>query len=140
MKKKLIKYIKIPKIEDDCNLYFAESQRHIPFEIKRVYYIQQSKANQPRGFHAHHNTQQVLFCIQGSARIILDNGNERKEIKLSKPNVGIFLDRLIWHEMYDLNNKTILLIFASKEYNPKDYIRDYSNLKEIIEKNEGNQI
>ena len=137
MRKKLINYIKIPKIKDDCDLYFAENQKNIPFEIKRIYYIMRSKPNQPRGFHAHHKTKQVLFCIQGSARIVLDNGNKRKEIKLNKPNVGIFLDRLIWHEMHKLNADTILLIIASEKYDPHDYIREYKKFLEIA-KNEAN--
>lgn len=139
MRKRLIKYIKIPQIKDDCYLYFAEFQKNIPFEIKRIYYILQSKPNLPRGFHAHHNTKQVLFCIQGSAKIILDNGKKRREIELNKPNVGIFLDCLIWHEMHQLNNHTILLVIASKEYNPHDYIRDYQKFLEIV-KNESNQV
>lgn len=137
--KKLIKYIKIPKICDDCFLIFAESQKHIPFKIKRVYYILQSKPGLPRGLHAHFKTKQVLFCIQGSATIILDNGRKKTKITLDKPNIGVLLNPLIWHEMHRLKKETILLILASKEYDPEDYIRDYSDFKRIINKNESNQ-
>ena len=133
--KRLVKYIKIPPIEDDCLLMFAQFP-NIPFEIKRVYYILQPKPNLPRGFHAHRQTKQVLFCIQGSIKIILDDGKKRKEVILNKPNIGIFLDSLIWHEMYKLDKNTILLIMASKEYDPLDYIRDYKKFLKIVKKNE----
>lgn len=133
MKKKLIRYIKTPRITDDCTLCFAQFQTHIPFEIKRVYYILRPKPNLPRGFHAHRSTKQILFCIRGSVKIILDNGKQRKESILNRPDVGIFIDSLIWHEMHGLDVRTILLVIASKEYNPRDYIRDYQKFLKIVE-------
>lgn len=132
--KKLIRYITIPKIDDDCFLLFAETKKHIPFKIKRFYYIIQPKADSPRGFHAHKTTQQALFCIQGSAKIILDNGTRKDFVILNKPEVGIFLDKLIWHEMHKLSKNTILLVVASKEYLPKDYIRNYTSFLKYLKK------
>lgn len=132
--KSLIKLIKIPEIFDDCNLYFAQTKNHIPFSIKRVYYILQAKTKLPRGLHAHKKNKQVIFCIQGSIKLILDNGRRKKEIILDKPNVGIFLDKLIWHEMVDFKKNTILLILASKIFDKKDYIRDYENFKKKASK------
>ena len=87
-KSTLIQTIKIPKINDDCWLYFAEYPKHIPFKIERIYYITQAKKNLPRGFHAHHKTRQVLFCIQGSIKMIFDDGKKKASIILKKPEIG----------------------------------------------------
>lgn len=127
----LIKKIKLGEVLDDCYLYFAQTKNHIPFAIKRVYYILQAKTKLPRGFHAHKKNKQVIFCIQGSIKLILDNGREKTDIILDKPNVGIFLDKLIWHEMVDFKKNTILLILASMIFDEKDYIRDYEQFKKI---------
>src|SRR3989344_2894886 len=139
--KKLIRYIKIPKIRDDCFLYVAEFATHIPFPIKRIYYLTTLKPGAPRGFHAHKKTKQVLFCIQGSVRLVLEDGVTRKEVLLQKPNLGIFLDHLIWHEMHDISRDTLLLVLASKTFDPDDYIRDYQVFKhETNTKYEPNKI
>lgn len=129
--KSLIHYINIPKISDDCFLYFVQNQEHIPFNIKRVYYILESQPNLPRGSHAHHKTQQTLFCIQGSIKIILDNGSNREEVILDKPETGIFLDKMIWHEMHNFQKDTILLVLASRKYEEQDYIRNYEQFLDI---------
>lgn len=125
----LIQPIEIPEIFDDCQLYFAQNPDHIPFTIKRIYYITNSDIRLPRGFHAHKKTQQVIFCIQGSIKLILDNGKKRKEVLLSKPNTGVFVDKMIWHEMHNFKKETILLVIASETFDPKDYIRDYGKFK-----------
>lgn len=131
VKNNLINLIKIPKISDDCMLYFAQTPDQIPFKIKRIYHISQAKHKLPRGFHAHYKTQQILFCIQGSMRMILDDGKKREEIILNKPEVGIFLGKLIWHEMHDLTKDAILLVLASRPYETEDYIRNYKKFLEI---------
>lgn len=128
----LIKIIKIPEIFDDCYLYFAQTKDHIPFPIKRVYYITRSNTKLSRGLHAHKKTNQVIFCIQGSIKLILDNGKIREEILLDKPNIGVLLENMIWHEMIDFKQNTILLVLASKEFSEKDYIRDYEQFKRWV--------
>lgn len=126
---KLIRKIKIPKISDDCFLYFAQSVDHIPFDIKRVFYITQANTKLPRGFHAHKKTKQVIFCIQGKVKLVLDNGRKRSEILLDKPNIGVFIDKMIWHEMHQFKKDTILLVVASRIFELKDYIRNYGQFK-----------
>lgn len=128
----LIKTIKIPKIIDDCSLFFAEYPNHIPFIIKRIYYITQATEGLPRGFHAHHKTQQVLFCVQGSIKMIFDDGKKKEEILLRDPELGVFIDKKIWHEMHSFSKNTILLVLASAQYDPKDYIRDYQEFLKVI--------
>lgn len=128
-----VKIVVIPQITDDCYLCFAQSP-NIPFTIKRVYYITQPNTRLPRGFHAHKKCQQVIFCIQGSIKLILDNGEIKEEVLLNKPNVGVFLENMIWHQMHDFKRNTILLVLASKEFSEKDYIRDYEQFKRQIHK------
>lgn len=129
----LIQPVEIPRIIDDCFLYFAQRSDHIPFLIKRIYYILKAHPKKIRGFHAHKKTLQIIFCIQGSIKLILDNGEgKRSETLLNKPNVGVFIDKMIWHEMHDFKKNTILLILASKKFNPADYIRNYEQFKKAI--------
>lgn len=128
----LIQLVKIPKIFDDCYLYFAQTPDHIPFKIKRVYYIANANPKLPRGLHAHRKTRQIIFCIQGSIKLLLDNGKKKEEILLNKPNIGVVLENMIWHQMHDFRSNTILLVLASAEFSEKDYIRDYEQFKKQV--------
>jgi dTDP-4-dehydrorhamnose 3,5-epimerase-like enzyme len=128
----LIKKISIPKVTDDCFLYFGEYPKHIPFTINRIYYITKAAKKLPRGFHAHYRTRQVLFCIQGSIKMIFDNGKKRQSIILKKPEVGVLIDKKVWHEMHNFKKDTILLVLASAKYNPKDYIRNYDDFLKLV--------
>lgn len=122
---KLSYLIDIPLILDESQLMFAEMKRHIPFPMKRFYVISNVDRNAIRGLHAHRKLQQVLFCIQGSITFVLDNGYEREEIKLDKPNVGIFIDNWMWREMKNFTPDAVLLVLASDYYKESDYIRNY---------------
>ena len=124
MKNQLITIVTLSKLHDDCDLIVAENSK-IPFPIKRVYSILNAESNMPRGYHAHRKTQQILFCLKGSVRMILDNGVEKAECVLSDPSHGLLLDTMVWHEMHDMDESTILLVLASHEYDEADYIRDY---------------
>lgn len=132
MSKSLFKLILIPKIIDDSFLYFAEEQTHIPFPIKRIYYITEPDKKLPRGYHAHPKAKQVLFCIQGSIHVTLDNGRAREEQVLDKPEMGVFIDSMVWVEMNGFKKKTILLVLASEKFDPEDYIRDYVKFKKLV--------
>jgi oxalate decarboxylase/phosphoglucose isomerase-like protein (cupin superfamily) len=122
---KLSYFVTLPHISDEGSLCFAEEENHLPIKLKRFYYIFDVDKGAKRGFHAHKKTKQVLFCIRGSIKIILDNGKKREEIVLTKPNEGIFLDTMMWHEMVDFTKDTMLLVAASEVYEESDYIRDY---------------
>lgn len=135
MKKSIAEFISIPKIEDDCLLYFAQHPHQIPFKISRFYLIDQAKENLPRGFHAHKKTHQVLFCLRGSIKLILDNGQTRESVILDRPETGIFLPKMLWHEMHDFTKDTLLLVLASHIFTPSDYIRDYKKFLKLIFKN-----
>lgn len=126
-----VKKITLPHIIDNCNLFFAQTPKHLPFGIKRVYFITESDTKLPRGFHAHKENQQAIFCLQGSIKLILDDGKEHTEIILNKPNEGVIIDKLIWHEMHNFKKNTILLVLASDVFREKDYIRSYEQFIKI---------
>lgn len=123
--KKLVKLIRIPQVLDDCFLFFAQNPDQIPFVIKRIYFITNPDTKLPRGYHAHKKTRQVFFCVQGSIKLVLDDGKKKQKITLNNPRVGVELPALVWHEMHEFKKNTILLILASEVFDPKDYIRDY---------------
>lgn len=131
---KIYTKIILPKITDDCTLIFAENRNHIPFDIKRVFFIQNPKPGLPRGYHAHKRTQLVLFCIQGSVKITCDNRKIRESVTLNHANEGIYIPQMIWHEMHNFKRNTILLVLASEVYDPEDYVRDYHKFRELSTK------
>lgn len=125
LKTKLSYIIELPKIIDECLLIFGETDNHIPFPMKRFYFISDVFDSAVRGKHAHRKTLQMLFCIKGSVKIVLTNGQDKEEIILSQPNTGIFLNKMLWHEMVEFSKDALLLIVASEKYDENDYIRDY---------------
>jgi len=132
-KTSLIEKVTLQQIKDDCLMCVAESHKQIPFSIKRVYYMVQNTPSLPRGYHTHKKLEQIFFCINGSMRMILDDGNHREEIILDNPGVGIRLRPMIWHEMHDINKDTIMLVFASESYDESDYIREYVSFKKQVD-------
>jgi hypothetical protein len=129
------KIIELPKIDDgiDGTISVAEYLNHIPFPIKRVYYIY-NLLNQKaaRGEHAHKKLEQVLFCINGSCEIGLDDGTHKQSIILNKPHIGVYLGPELWHTMRNFSNNCILLVLASDVFNESDYIRKYDAFKKYI--------
>ncbi len=134
MKRSIVRFTKIPEISDDCFLYFAQHPEHIPFQIKRIYFITKPDTKLSRGFHAHKKTKQMIFCIQGSIRLVLHDGQRSKEVIIDNPETGLFIDKMIWHEMHDFQKDTILLVLASHTFAPKDYIRDYQQFLKLVKK------
>lgn len=114
------------------SLIAIEEQTDIPFSMKRVYYIIDTAEKTRRGGHAHRTLQQVLVCISGSCKILLDDGGEKAVVSMDKASRGLLVDRLIWHEMYDFSPGCVLLALASDIYEENDYIRKYDKFLEEI--------
>ena len=129
----LINIIDFPGLGDERGgLIALEGNDSVPFEIKRVYYILDTKKGVSRGFHAHKVLKQLAVCIAGSCHFILDNGLEKEEIILDSPLKGLIIDKMIWHEMHDFSEDCVLLVLASAHYDENDYIRNYNEfLKEV---------
>lgn len=124
----------VPLISDEASLCVVEGSHHIPFAIKRFYYILDVDPGAVRGMHAHKKNEQMMFCIRGSVCVVLDNGLKREKIILDKPNQGLFLDAMMWHEMHSFQKDTILLVAASDYFSESDYIRDYQEYKSLVNK------
>ncbi|PJI08940.1 MULTISPECIES: sugar 3,4-ketoisomerase [Clostridium] len=118
--------IKLKDITDKYgHLTPIESKIDIPFEIKRVYYITRVEADITRGFHSHRKLHQVLICLNGSVKIRLKNPNGEEVVELNDPATGLYIGPLIWREMFDFSEGSVLLVLASEYYDEKDYIRNY---------------
>lgn len=123
----LIRFINFRKVADDRGSLIAiEGNRTVPFDIRRIYYLTDLKAEVPRGFHAHRSLQQVAVCITGKCRIVLDNGREREEAWLDSADKGLFINNMVWREMHDFSHDCVLVVLASEYYSETDYIRDYA--------------
>lgn len=130
----IIKYTFLPHGDERGQLVAIEESLDIPFTIKRVYYIYDTLPGVHRGFHAHRNLQQILVCVHGSCKILLDNGREKETVVLDKPYEGLYIGYGTWREMLDFSEGTVLLALASEHYDERDYIRDYDAfLKTVLE-------
>ena len=109
-----------------------EAGHDVPFEIKRVYYMYDTGEGVIRGCHAHKKLDQVLICLKGSCKILLDNGMEKETVSLEKPYEGLYITGNIWREMYDFTPDAVLIVLASEPYNEDDYIRDYDAFLRFI--------
>lgn len=105
----------------------------IPFPIKRVYYMYGTGRGVRRGLHAHKTLQQVLICVHGTCKILLDDGNEKAIVELNQPYHGLYIRENIWREMFDFSEDAVLMVLASDHYNEEDYIRDYNEFKLLYE-------
>jgi len=121
----VIKYAFQQHGDERGQLVALEEIKDIPFEIKRVYYMYDTGEGVRRGYHAHKNLEQILICIHGSCKILLDNGEEKKVVLLEKPYEGLYISHDMWREMYDFSSDAVLLVLASDYYDEEDYIRDY---------------
>ena len=109
---------------------------YIPFKIKRVYYMYDTAKGVTRGRHAHKSLEQILICIYGSCKILLDNGYEKKIVPLEKPYEGLYVENNMWREMFDFSKDAVLMVLASELYDENDYIRDYDEFLKFIGREE----
>ena len=119
--------------DDRGQLVALEEFKDIPFRIKRVYYMYDTGEGVRRGFHAHKNLQQILICVHGSCKILLDNGREKKNVILDDPTEGLYVSNNTWREMYDFSPDAVLMVLASELYDERDYIRNYDEFLEFVQ-------
>ncbi|EPG0592803.1 class E lipooligosaccharide biosynthesis 3,4-ketoisomerase WlaRB [Campylobacter coli] len=113
------------KSDNRGSLIALENLKEIPFEIKRIYYIYDTKPEFPRGAHAHKNLEQVLIMMSGSCDIILNDGKNCEKICLNRPDMGLYIGKNMWREMKNFSYGAKLLVLASDFYDEKEYIRNY---------------
>jgi hypothetical protein len=118
--------IQLPKISDPRgNLTFVESERHIDFPIRRVYYLYDVPGGAERGGHAHKALRQVIIAIAGAFDVALDDGAERKTVSLNRSYAGLIIRPYIWREVNNFSSGAVCLVLASEYYEESDYLRDY---------------
>jgi len=119
--------VTLPRIADPRgNLTFVENTRHIPFEIRRVYYLYGVPETAERGGHAHKTLHQLIIAVAGSFEIVLDDGGERQRFCLSRPDHGLYVPPMMWREMDHFCAGAVCLVLASELYDEADYYRDYA--------------
>lgn len=117
-------------------LVVVEGEQHIPFAIQRVFYIYGSDSEVVRGQHANRESEFVLINVGGTSKVRIDNGHSEAIIELNKPMMGLYIPTMVWKDMYDFSEDSILLVLASTHYNGKEYIRDYEEYKKEMGVNE----
>lgn len=127
------KLIELPKISDPRgNLTFAEGNRHVPFEIKRVFYLYDIPTGADRGAHAHIQLHQFLICLSGSFDVALDDGLQKRIVHLNRPWHGLHIPPMIWAAEINFDPGSVCLVFASDKYEEIDYIRDYDQFISFV--------
>lgn len=121
---KIIEFVDLG--DERGNLVVIEGEgMDIPFDIKRVFYIYGSDSDVVRGQHANRETEFLLVNVGGISKVKIDNGQESKVIELNKPRMGLYLSAMLWKDMYDFSEDSVLLVLASRHYDANEYIRDY---------------
>lgn len=129
-----VKFIQLQSHGDDRgSLVALEDHKNIPFTIKRVYYLFDTKTNVRRGFHAHKKLKQLAIVLKGSCYFLLDDGKENVEVLLDNPEQGLYIESFMWREMYDFSEDCVLLVLADSFYSEDDYIRNYDEFLELVE-------
>lgn len=118
--------------DDRGKLVVVEGMKDIPFEIKRIFYIYGSDATVIRGQHANRRSEFVLINVCGSSKVRIRDGKRDEVFVLDKPHTGIYIPKMVWKDMYDFSEDSILLVLSSEYYDSSEYIRNFDEyIKEV---------
>ena len=127
-----IRIIDLPKISDPRgNLSFVEQENHIPFEIKRTYWIYDVPGGESRGGHAYKETDEFIIAISGNFDVVVDDGKDRKVFTLNRSYFGLYIPRGLWRTIENFSTNSLALEFASTSYDRSDYVEDYVEYKKM---------
>ena len=122
--------IGLPKVDDARgNLTFIEEDNHVPFEIKRVYYLYDIPGGESRGGHAHRKLEQFIIAANGSFDVVIDDGYNSMRFHLNRSYYGLYIPRMVWRELDNFSSGSVCLVLASEHYEEEDYIRNYDEFK-----------
>ena len=127
-----VKIIELPKFLDARgNLSFAEQNNHIPFEIKRTYWIYDVPGGEDRGGHAFKENQEVVIALSGAFDVVVDDGENKKSFTLNRSYYGLYIPKGLWRTMENFSTNSLALEFGSEHYSGDDYIRDYDEFLKL---------
>ncbi len=118
--------------DDRGKLVVVESGQNVPFSIKRVFYIYKSDRTVVRGQHANKQSEFVLINVAGKSKVRITDGKEEFIVSLDRPMIGVYIPRMVWKDMYDFSEDSVLLILASTHYDDSEYIRDYDVYQSVM--------
>lgn len=125
-----LKMINLPQFLDRRgNLSFIEEENHIPFKIKRTYWIYDVPGGEARGGHAYRENEEFIVALSGSFDVVLDDGKKRNVYSLNRSYYGLYVPKGYWREITNFSTNSLALVLASKQYDESDYIRDYQQFK-----------
>ena len=128
-----IELINLPRITDPRgNLTFAEAEGHVPFPVRRAYWVYDVPAGESRGGHAHKRLRQLVIALSGSFHVTLDNGKERETVLLNHPWQGLLIETDTWRTLDDFSSGAVCLVLASEHYDEDDYIYDYDEFLKYV--------
>jgi hypothetical protein len=125
----IIKLVKIENLKG--NLTPVYNKIHIPFEVKRLYYLYDVPGGATRGGHAHIGLEQLIVSVMGSFDVVLDDGRSKRKFTLNRAYIGLYIPQYIWRELENFSSGAICLVLASEFYKESDYIRDYNEFLQI---------
>jgi dTDP-4-dehydrorhamnose 3,5-epimerase-like enzyme len=129
---KEVTIINLPKILDPRgNLSFLESNNHVPFQIKRSYWIYDVPGGEIRGGHAFIKQQELIIALSGSLDIIVSDGNEERKFSLNRSYYGLYIPSGLWRHMENFSTNTLALVASSTSFDESDYIRDFDEFKKV---------
>jgi dTDP-4-dehydrorhamnose 3,5-epimerase-like enzyme len=125
--------INLPRIADPRgNLTFVEGDKHIPFPIRRVYYLYDVPGGETRGGHGHKQLQQFIIAASGSFDVVVDDGKDKQRFFLNRSYYGLYIPRMVWRELENFSSGSVSLVMASEIYDESDYYRDYSEFLDAV--------
>lgn len=127
--------IELPKISDPRgNLTFVEANRHISFDIKRVYYLYDVPGGSERAAHGHKHLQQLFIAMSGSFDVLIDDGYEKKKYHMNRSYYGLYVCPMIWRDLDNFSSGSVCMVLASDYYDESDYYREYQDFINAVKK------
>lgn len=131
-----VKIIELPKFADPRgNLSFVEQEEHIPFVIRRTYWLYDVPGGECRGGHAYRENQEFIVALSGSFDVVLDDGTEKKTFTLNRSYYGLYVPKGLWREMENFSTNSLAMILSSTDYDANDYVRDYDEFLTLKREN-----
>lgn len=125
--------INLPKhLDDRGNLSFIENVTHLPFDIRRVYWIYDVPGGEARGGHAFRETEEFIVALSGSFDVVIDDGTCKKVFSMNRSYYGLYIPKGVWREITNFSTNSVAVEFASTDYDPEDYIRDYEEFIKYV--------